>query len=135
MGADRIVCAGDLAGYGPFPDRVVSFLKEHRIDSVRGNHDRWALERGLGVPDTYGGGTPNSETLDFLASLPVSLVFAAQSAIGVVVHGSPRSDMDFVTESSHPPHVLKGYLRELQSHILIVGHTHRPMWFRCATAS
>ena len=23
MGADRIVCAGDLVGYGPFPDRVV----------------------------------------------------------------------------------------------------------------
>jgi len=132
MGADRIICAGDLVGYGPFPDRVVSFLKEHRIDSVRGNHDRWALERGLGVLDTFGGGTPSSDTLDFLESLPVRLVFAAHPEIGVVVHGSPRSDMDYVNQSSHPPHVLQGYLRHLQCNILIVGHTHRPMWFRCA---
>ena len=61
MGADRIVCAGDLAGYGPFPDRVVAFLKEHEIPSVRGNHDRWALERGPGVRDEFGGGTPSAD--------------------------------------------------------------------------
>lgn len=58
MGADRIVCAGDLVGYGPYPDRVVAFLEERQVASVRGNHDRWALERGLGVPDEYGGGPP-----------------------------------------------------------------------------
>jgi hypothetical protein len=26
MGADQIVSAGDLTGYGPFPDRVIAFL-------------------------------------------------------------------------------------------------------------
>jgi predicted phosphodiesterase len=41
MKVDRIVCAGDLVGYGPFPDRVVAFLQERQIPSVRGNHDRW----------------------------------------------------------------------------------------------
>ena len=54
LGADRIVCAGDLVGYGPHPDRVVAFLAEHGIDSVRGNHDRWALERAAGVPGVPG---------------------------------------------------------------------------------
>ena len=58
MRVDRIVCAGDLVGYGPFPDRVVAFLQERQIPSVRGNHDRWALQRGPGVPDEFGGGTP-----------------------------------------------------------------------------
>ena len=32
LGADRIVCAGDLVGYGPHPDRVVAFVAEHKID-------------------------------------------------------------------------------------------------------
>ena len=48
LGADRIVCAGDLVGYGPFPDRVVAFMRGAQIAAVRGNHDRWALERGPG---------------------------------------------------------------------------------------
>ncbi len=58
LGAERIVCAGDLVGYGPDPDGVVAFLTERRIDSVRGNHDRWALERPAGARDEFGGGAP-----------------------------------------------------------------------------
>ena len=102
LGADRIVCAGDLVGYGPFPDRVVSFMRERQVSSVRGNHDRWALEQGLGVRDEFGGGTPSCETLDYLRELPADLLVAYQTTIGVVVHGSPRSDMEFVTRQSHP---------------------------------
>ena len=131
MGADRIVCAGDLVGYGPFPDRVVSFLKEHEIPSVRGNHDRWALERGPGVRDEFGGGPPSEETLDTLRTLPFDLLVAQDRTIGVIVHGSPRSDMEFVKRSSHPQKVLRGYLLDLRCDLLVVGHTHQPMWFRC----
>jgi putative phosphoesterase len=132
MGADRIVCAGDLVGYGPFPDRVVSFMRERQVSSVRGNHDRWALERGPGGRDEFGGGTPSGDTLDYLRELPPDLLVAHQATIGVVVHGSPRSDMEFVTRQSHPPGVLSRYLRDLQCDLLVVGHTHQPMWFRCA---
>ena len=52
LGADRIVCAGDLVGYGPHPDEVVAFVREYRIACVRGNHDRWAIERRQGIPGT-----------------------------------------------------------------------------------
>jgi putative phosphoesterase len=132
LGADRIVCAGDLVGYGPFPDRVVAFLRDRGIPSVRGNHDRWALERGRGVKDEFGGGTPSDETLDYLAALPFDLQVADGRTIGVIVHGSPRSDMEFVNRSTHVPEVLQGDLAELGCELLVVGHTHRPMWFRCA---
>jgi putative phosphoesterase len=131
MGADRIVCAGDLVGYGPFPDRVVTFMRERQVSSVRGNHDRWALERGAGARDEFGGGIPNSETLDYLRDLPFDLLVAHQTTIAVVVHGSPRSDMEFVTRPSHPPKVLRQYLLDLNCELLVVGHTHQPMWFRC----
>jgi putative phosphoesterase len=131
MGADRIVCAGDLVGYGPFPDRVVTFMCERQVSSVRGNHDRWALERGAGARDEFGGGTPNSETLDYLRDLPFDLLVSHQTTIAVVVHGSPRSDMEFVTRKSHPRTVLRQYLLDLKCEVLVVGHTHQPMWFRC----
>jgi putative phosphoesterase len=132
MGADRIVCAGDLVGYGPFPDRVVSFMRERQVSSVRGNHDRWALERGPGGRDEFGGGTPGSDTLDYLRELPFDLVVEYEKTIGVIVHGSPRSDMEFVTRQSHPRKVLRQYLLDLECELLVVGHTHQPMWFRCA---
>jgi putative phosphoesterase len=131
MGADRIVCAGDLVGYGPFPDRVVSFLRERQVSSVRGNHDRWALERGVGVRDEFGGGTPSTETLEYLRELPSDLLVAHETKIGVIVHGSPRSDMEFVTRRSHPLQALRQYLLDLKCDLLVVGHTHQPMWFRC----
>jgi putative phosphoesterase len=131
LGADRIVCAGDLVGYGPFPDRVVSFVEEHQIASVRGNHDRWALERGPGAADQYRGGTPSHATLEFLKTLPFDLPVAGDASIAVIVHGSPRSDMEFVNRNTHPRKVLRGYLRDLTCDLLVVGHTHRPMWFWC----
>jgi putative phosphoesterase len=129
--ADRIVCAGDVVGYGPFPDRVAAFLAEHKIDSVRGNHDRWALERGPGIADEFGGATPSDSTLDYLRQLRSDLLLSEQGKIGVVVHGSPRSDMEYVTPWSHPPAVLEVLLHELRADFLVVGHTHIPMWYRC----
>jgi len=131
LGADRIVCAGDLVGYGPFPDRVAAFLVERQIATVRGNHDRWALERGPGAPDEFRGGSPSGQTLEYLKALPFDLLVAEHTHVGVVVHASPRSDMEFVNRSSHPGKVLRGYLRDLSCDLLVVGHTHRPMWFRC----
>ncbi len=130
LGVDRIICAGDLVGYGPFPDRVVAFLKDRQIPSVRGNHDRWAMSRGPGIADEFGGGTPGHETLEYLASLPADLVIEAGTRIGVIVHGSPSSDMEFVNRSTHPPAVLRSYLRALGCDFLVVGHTHQPMWYR-----
>lgn len=130
LGVDRVVSAGDLVGYGPFPDRVIEFLKEHQIPSVRGNHDRWALARGPGVADEFGGGTPGQETLDYLAGLETELLVEAGTRIGVIVHGSPSSDMEFVNRRTHPPAVLRRYLRDLSCDLLVVGHTHQPMWYQ-----
>src|SRR4029077_19248086 len=97
MKVGQIVCAGDPVGYGPFPDQSVAFLLKHRILSVRGNHDRWALSRGPDVPDEFGGATPSSESLAFLRTLPHDLLIQDETRVGVVVHGSPSSDMEFIT--------------------------------------
>jgi putative phosphoesterase len=133
MGVDRIVCAGDLVGYGPHPDKVVAFLTEHGIDSVRGNHDRWAVERAsgmTGVLGTFGGGMPSIETVEALKSLPAHLLVEDAPRVGVIVHGSPGDDMDFVTKSTHPPALLDRWLRDMNADLLVVGHTHKPMLYR-----
>ncbi len=130
IGVDRIVCAGDLVGYGPFPDRVVSFLVDREIPAIRGNHDRWALERDRDLPDEFGGGMPSEQTIEFLRGLEPAMVLELDGRIAVIVHGSPRSDMEFITPAQHPPHLLRKFLRELGADLLIHGHTHCPMWYR-----
>lgn len=130
LGADRIVCAGDLVGYGPLPDKVVTFIEAHGVPCVRGNHDRWALERGPGVPDSFRGGTPSAETLAFLKTLPFDMVFELGGKVVVVVHGSIRDDLEFVTRKDHPPELLDAWLSSIEADVLVVGHTHEPMAYR-----
>ena len=40
---DRIVCCGDLIGYGPDPNRVVDWVRENVATVIRGNHDKVTL--------------------------------------------------------------------------------------------
>ena len=44
-GVDRLLCAGDLVGYGPFPDKCVTRVAEAGAVTVAGNHDLIALGR------------------------------------------------------------------------------------------
>ncbi len=133
LGADRIICAGDLVGYGPHPDQVIEFVREHAIDAVRGNHDRWAIERDQGIPgtpSTFGGGIPTEESIDYLATLPTELLIDdGAGQVGVIVHGSPGDDMDFVTRKTHSPLRLEHWLKTMNADLLIMGHTHKPMWY------
>lgn len=37
----RLICLGDVVGYGPDPQACVDLLRERDIPTVRGNHDDW----------------------------------------------------------------------------------------------
>lgn len=127
---DAVLCAGDVVGYGPYPDRVVKFLIDKKIPAIRGNHDRWALERGPGEPDEFGGGTPSKPTLEYLSTLQSDYVFEIGGRTGVIVHGSPWSDMQYITRRDFPPKKLDGLLEDFKADLLVCGHTHEPMWYR-----
>ena len=45
MGCAPILCAGDLLDIEPFGEEVVQRIKAEKIVCIRGNHERWALER------------------------------------------------------------------------------------------
>jgi len=38
-----VLCAGDIVGYGPSPCEVIDALRDLPLQSIRGNHDRYAL--------------------------------------------------------------------------------------------
>ena len=39
VGVDRIICLGDIVGYGASPNECVDIIRERNIESIIGNHD------------------------------------------------------------------------------------------------
>jgi putative phosphoesterase len=128
-GVDRILCAGDVVDYGPDPAGAVAVLRERGIATVRGNHDRWAVERGAGAPDPYGGGASSAEVVAWLAELPPIRLIPAAGRLLTLAHGTPGSDMEFVTPDRYGPAELDALLEEYDTDVLVIGHTHAPMWY------
>jgi putative phosphoesterase len=111
LGCDLIVCAGDLVGYGLFPEEVIALIRERGVICVRGNHDRWALGDGT-AEEPDGGDQPHdasgwdlsSDARRFLRELPRD---------GVIP--------DTITGQQ-----LRQRLDEAEADVLIVGHNHEP---------
>lgn len=130
MGVDRVVCAGDVVGYGPEPDRVVAFLIEHQIATAAGNHDLWATRRAEGKADRYGGAPVGPETRAFLDDLPPCLILSVGGRFVVVRHVVPGDDP---REGLPPTRAIRDYLDLMGAELLVAGHTHAPSWYRAPT--
>jgi putative phosphoesterase len=128
LDVDQIVCAGDVVGYGSEPDAVAALIKERAILCVRGNHDRWALERRQ-VVGLRGWKTAefHDETWEFLGGLPFSLRADDGHLKIEVFHGSPASDTEYVTAYKPMPPSVNQFWIESDARVLILGHTHVPM--------
>jgi putative phosphoesterase len=138
-GARQVVCAGDLTGYGPFPDEVCRFLEERRIPAIIGNYDQKVIEvakQGRSaaarmkrkkrkillwtvahLEDWIGG---------YLGNLPHHLTLQVPGGRKLlVVHGSPLS-MDDTIYPSITRRGLEAKLEDSEPDILVCGHTHIP---------
>lgn len=82
LGAERIVCLGDIVGYYANPTQCVDCLRGRGIECVRGNHD--SVAGGLREPGDFSAPALKAivwtrrhlpaEYSQYLASLPLSLV-------------------------------------------------------------
>ncbi|MDP2341065.1 MAG: metallophosphoesterase family protein [Deltaproteobacteria bacterium] len=131
----RIVCAGDVVGYGPDPEACLDRLLERDALIVRGNHE----EMVLGWRDTtqcvHAGIVASAWTRDRL-SLRALTVIAGLPAVVDAGHGIVvcHGDLDDAgTYVSDAPRAASALERLRVSHpsarILVCGHTHRAMCF------
>jgi predicted phosphodiesterase len=132
---DRIVCPGDLVGYGPRPNECVERIAA--LDPppvvVAGNHDLMAVGR---LPTLEIGPLPR-QTLEwtwevlardarlYLESLPQTI----ETDDGVVVaHGSLDHPVEYVFDAAAAGEQLTRLdERHPGARVLILGHTHRPL--------
>ncbi len=121
LGCDEVVCAGDILDWGLFPEETIRELRERRIPTIRGNHDRWAVSEGH---DTSGWDL-TTRSLAFLESLPVSWTRKIDDVRVAVWHARPKSDMKGIYPDASATE-LASQLDRAEADVLVVGHTHVP---------
>jgi putative phosphoesterase len=137
-GATRMVSAGDMTGYGPFPNEVCHFLRKQRIPAIIGNYDRKVIEVAKQGPSAAAGMKEkkrkillwtlahlDDQALRYLSSLPDHLTLRPDGHNLSVFHGSPVSMEDAIYPSI-TKQGLEAKLGGRRPDIFVCGHTHIP---------
>jgi diadenosine tetraphosphatase ApaH/serine/threonine PP2A family protein phosphatase len=122
---DRILCLGDLVGYGADPNAVAAWARENVTAIVRGNHDRVCI--GVEPVEGYNAvarastawtqGELSPEHRKYLERLPRGpLVYDGVD----LVHGSPADEDEYLMSVVQLP----GIVEFLERQVTFFGHTH-----------
>ena len=114
---NEILCAGDLVGRGPQPDKVVQLIRERGIPTVRGNHDEWSY--GL-----------SPENKAYLKDLPLEWRDEIGGRTLFMCHGKPGNNLWGLYRDHISNTLLNMMLELLGADVLITGHTHVPLYVR-----
>ena len=123
---DRLVCAGDVVGYNPWPADCVDELRARDVPTVMGNHDAAVVEAApfrfnsmaqAGVEHAQEQLT--DEQLSWLADLPLERRECDDRI--KIVHGHP-DDPDRYARYTRPREFSPRLLGE--EDVLVLGHTH-----------
>lgn len=127
-GVSRVLCCGDMVGYGPEPARVIALLRAHGVKCVMGNHDAAvAGVRGTEhmVEEAFNGVQRDRVRLDegardWLRSLP----YEATCGGVAIAHGSfdEPETFQYVMDTRDADRCF--YARS--ERMLFIGHTHLP---------
>lgn len=126
---DRIVCAGDIVGYGANPNECCHIVEEAAAHAVLGNHDISALTGDATGMNPYAATASRwtASALDegsrrYLRSLETESKFEAGDRKIAMYHGSVRSAIEYVYEDE----INKDIVRSSGGDLLVLGHTHVP---------
>ncbi len=127
--ADKIVCLGDLVGYGPNPNECIEKVKKLNIPAVAGNHDKavtceldpkWFNKNALAAVH-WTQRVIFQENLDYLKQLPLKL----EEDGFLLVHGSLRSPLrEYIMSVSDAMPTFE----QMTKPLCFVGHSHSPLF-------
>jgi predicted phosphodiesterase len=129
---DRILCCGDVVGYGADPDAVTAWARQNVDVIIRGNHDKACagledLEWFNPVARTSALWTMahmEPANLEWLRGLPQGPIEEAGLVLG---HGSPLDEDEYLI-SELDAEQIRPYL---EGRIWVFGHSHMQGGFMC----
>jgi len=136
---DRLICLGDLVSYGPAPNEVIRFVRQHAFAAVSGNHDNAialdvdchcsASNKALAEATlAYHRSILDRENLDWLRALPMSAEFKLDGYRFAAFHGTPRDPLyGYQITPGLPDDQLREEIEGVKADFILLGHTHLPM--------
>lgn len=138
MGAERLICLGDVVGYGASPNECIARVRECCEVVVPGNHDYAAIDRtSTEYFNVYAREavvwtrrTLTRENHDWLAALPLSTPFGGAGTYRAV-HATPCSPerWDYILDVQDA-RLQFGCFEE---QACFVGHSHQPVLVACGS--
>jgi predicted phosphodiesterase len=129
---DRVVCCGDLVGYGADPDAVVQWVRSNVSGVVRGNHDKACA--GLEDLEWFNPVARLSALWTQAVVQPDNIEFLRGLAQGPeringfqILHGSPLDEDEYVVSEQDVAQVAP----YLDCDVSFFGHTHVQGAFLC----
>lgn len=127
LGVEKILHAGDIVGYNPYPNETIGLFRKRKIISIRGNHERALLTGDMSDFNWHAAcalrWTSNAisrENLGYISKLKDTETISVDDVEIFLVHGSPNDPDEYV----YPEDVEPGLLTMTNSDILVLGHTH-----------
>lgn len=132
-GFDRMVNLGDICSGGLFPRETADRLMALALPTIRGNHERQVLtlppER-MGLSDRHAAAVMRPDQIAWFEGLPETLRLTDEV---LLVHGTPRSDVEYFLETVDPTGVREASVDEIRDRtgaadaaVILCGHTHLP---------
>jgi predicted phosphodiesterase len=122
---ERILCLGDLVGYGADPNAIAEWARANAHVVVRGNHDKVCV--GLDSAEHYNRAAQASALWTQSQLNPENRAYLERLPRGPVpyegldlVHGSPADEDEYLQSA----YQLQGYLPFLGARVTLFGHTH-----------
>jgi len=126
---EMVVCAGDIIGYGAFPNECCEIVKKLARHCIFGNHEVSVLTRDTIWMNPYAAKASkwtsdvlNQDSRDYLLSIEQCAKFESTGARVAMCHGSIDSVVEYVYEDD----TRDSMLSNVGADILILGHTHIP---------
>ena len=135
---DAVAMLGDIVDYGPDPRAAIDWARRNATYAVRGNHDHAVLtgERtGAGSSwvdlaeesAAWTRSVVSTADLEYLESLPRSLVFSFGGARFAAFHAAPSDPLYRYLPPETAEAVWRAEVERVDADWLLLGHTHRPL--------
>ena len=127
IGIEKILHAGDIIGYNPYPNETIEMFIGNKITSILGNHDRAIITGDYSEFNPYAAAALlwtkkvlSPGNFEYIKSLKNREHFTIDNIHFVAIHGSPRD----VDEYIFPVNVSAHFLADAKADVLVLGHTH-----------
>jgi len=134
---DQILCIGDFVGYGAKPNEVIELIKHLKMTAVMGNHDYASLTNDTSGFNPYAAEAAHythqalsKESKSFLTRLPQVVEIEIKGYKFYLAHGSPRDPLNEYIFPGTDEKLLKEFLASTGADILLLGHTHIPLFVK-----